>query len=65
MLTHFMGSPMAFGGLIAMTSEDGEAFMLKADPTHERLGCLSIACSAAAENLELGRRCVRLKMERP
>ena len=30
-----MGSPVAFGGLIAMTSEDGETFMLKAGPTHE------------------------------
>ena len=32
---HFMGSPVAFGGLIAMTSEEGETFMLKAGPTHE------------------------------
>ena len=31
----FMGSPVAFGGLIAMTSEDGDTFMLKAGPTHE------------------------------
>lgn len=31
----FMGSPVAFGGLIAMTSEDGETFMLKAGPKHE------------------------------
>ena len=28
----FMGSPVAFGGYIAMTSEDGETFMLKAGP---------------------------------
>lgn len=33
--THFMGSPVAFNGLIAMTSEDGETFMLKAGPVHE------------------------------
>ena len=32
---HFMGSPVAFGGLIAMTSEEGETFMLKAGPKHE------------------------------
>jgi outer membrane protein assembly factor BamB len=31
----FMGSPVAFGGLIAMTSEDGDTFMLKAGPSHE------------------------------
>lgn len=33
--THFMGSAVGYGGLIAMTSEDGETFMLKAGPTHE------------------------------
>ena len=32
---HFMGSPVAFGGLIAMTSEEGETFLLKAGPRHE------------------------------
>jgi outer membrane protein assembly factor BamB len=31
----FMGSPVAFGGFIAMTSEEGDTFMLKAGPTHE------------------------------
>ena len=31
----FMGSPVAFGGFIAMTSEEGETFMLKAGPTHQ------------------------------
>jgi outer membrane protein assembly factor BamB len=31
----FMGSPVGFGGLIAMTSEDGDTFMLKAGPRHE------------------------------
>ena len=31
----FMGSPVAFSGYIAMTSEDGDTFMLKAGPTHE------------------------------
>jgi outer membrane protein assembly factor BamB len=33
--SHFMGSPVAFGGFIAMTSETGETFMLKAGPVHE------------------------------
>jgi len=28
--SHFMGSPVAFRGLIAMTSEEGDTFMLKA-----------------------------------
>jgi outer membrane protein assembly factor BamB len=31
----FMGSPVAYGGLIAMTSEDGDTFMLRAGPKHE------------------------------
>jgi outer membrane protein assembly factor BamB len=31
----FMGSPVAFGGYVALTSEDGETFMLRAGPTHE------------------------------
>jgi outer membrane protein assembly factor BamB len=30
----FMGSPVAFGGFVAMTSEDGDTFMLKAGPSH-------------------------------
>jgi outer membrane protein assembly factor BamB len=33
--THFMGSAVAYSGLIAMTSEDGDTFMLKAGPKHE------------------------------
>ncbi len=33
--THFMGSPVAYSGFVAMTSEDGETFMLKAGPSHE------------------------------
>ncbi len=33
--SRFMGSPVAFGEFIAMTSEAGETFMLKAGPTHE------------------------------
>ena len=33
--THFMGSAVAFNGLIAMTSEDGETILLKAGPKHE------------------------------
>jgi outer membrane protein assembly factor BamB len=31
----FMGSPVAFSGVVAMTSEEGDTFMLKAGPTHE------------------------------
>lgn len=31
---HFMGSPVAFGGFIAMTSEEGETFMITAGPAH-------------------------------
>ena len=31
----FMGSPVAFAGYIAMTSEDGDTFMLKAGPSHQ------------------------------
>jgi outer membrane protein assembly factor BamB len=33
--SRFMGSPVAFAGYIALTSQDGETFMLKAGPTHE------------------------------
>ena len=33
--SRFMGSPVAFGGFVAMTSEDGDTFMLKAGPTHQ------------------------------
>ncbi len=40
--SHFMGSPVAFGGLIAMTSEEGDTFMLKAGPTPEVVGTNSI-----------------------
>jgi outer membrane protein assembly factor BamB len=31
----FMGSPVAFGGFVALTSEEGDTFMLKAGATHE------------------------------
>jgi outer membrane protein assembly factor BamB len=31
----FMGSPVAFAGFIALTSEEGDTFMLKAGPRHE------------------------------
>ena len=31
----FMGSPVAFGGFVAMTSEEGDTYMLRAGPTHE------------------------------
>jgi outer membrane protein assembly factor BamB len=30
-----MGSPVAFDGFIALTSEDGDTYMLKAGPKHE------------------------------
>jgi len=40
--SHFMGSPVAFNGLIAMTSEDGDTFMLKVGPTPEVIGTNSI-----------------------
>jgi len=33
--SRFMGSPVAFGGFIAMTSEEGQTFLLRAGPTHE------------------------------
>jgi outer membrane protein assembly factor BamB len=33
--SRFMGSPVAFSGFIAMTSEEGDTFMLKAGPKHE------------------------------
>jgi len=33
--SRFMASPVAFAGYVAMTSEDGDTFMLKAGPTHE------------------------------
>lgn len=32
---NFMGSPIAYGGFIAMTSDEGTTYMLKAGPTHE------------------------------
>lgn len=31
----FMGSPVAFAGFVAMTSEDGDTYMLKAGPSHQ------------------------------
>ncbi len=40
--SHFMGSPVAFGGLIAMTSEEGDTFMLKAGPKPEIVATNSI-----------------------
>ena len=33
--SNFMGSPVAYAGLVAMTSEDGNTFMLRAGPKHE------------------------------
>lgn len=40
--SHFMGSPIAFGGLIAMTSEEGDTFMMKAGPKPEVVGTNSL-----------------------
>ncbi|HZM34495.1 MAG TPA: hypothetical protein VFC18_08360, partial [Burkholderiales bacterium] len=31
----FMGSPVAFGGYVALTSQDGDTFMLKAGDRHD------------------------------
>ena len=31
----FMGSPVAFGGFVAMTSDEGDTYMVKAGPAHE------------------------------
>jgi outer membrane protein assembly factor BamB len=31
----FMGSPVAFGGYVLLTSEDGETFFIRAGPSHE------------------------------
>jgi outer membrane protein assembly factor BamB len=36
--SRFTASPVAYNGIIAMTSEDGETFMLKAGPVHTILG---------------------------
>ena len=33
--THFMGSAVAYSGMIAMTSEDGDTFLIKAGPRYE------------------------------
>ena len=33
--THFMGSAVAYDGMIAMTSEDGDTYMIKAGPAHQ------------------------------
>lgn len=38
----FMGSPVAFAGHIALTSEDGDTYMLKAGPTHQIVGTNSV-----------------------
>jgi outer membrane protein assembly factor BamB len=40
--SHFMGSPVAFGGFIVMTSEEGDTFMLKAGPKPEIVATNSI-----------------------
>ncbi len=39
----FMGSPVAFAGYVAMTSEDGDTYMLKAGDTHQITHTNSIA----------------------
>jgi outer membrane protein assembly factor BamB len=38
----FMGSPVAFAGYVALTSEDGDTYMLKAGPRHEIAGTNSV-----------------------
>jgi outer membrane protein assembly factor BamB len=40
--SNFMGSPVAYAGMVAMTSEDGNTFMLKAGPRHEILRTNSV-----------------------
>lgn len=40
--SNFMGSPVAFGGYIAMTSDEGTTYMLKAGPKHEIVRANSI-----------------------
>ena len=60
--SHFMGSPVAFGGLIAMTSEEGDTFMLRAGPTARdgpnqlgRRAGLLVTCDRQRANLHSGR----------
>ena len=38
----FMGSPVAYAGLVAITSDEGDTFMLKAGPTHQVVGTNSV-----------------------
>jgi outer membrane protein assembly factor BamB len=40
--TTFTASPIAYDGLILLTSEDGDTFMIKAGPKHEVLGTNSV-----------------------
>lgn len=40
--TTFTASPIAYDGLILLTSEDGDTFMVKAGPKHEVLGTNSV-----------------------
>lgn len=38
----FMGSPVAFAGYVALTSEEGDTYMLKAGPVHQIAGTNSV-----------------------
>jgi len=38
----FMGSPVAFGGRLLLTSVDGDTFVIKAGPVHEVVGTNSV-----------------------
>jgi len=38
----FMGSPVAYAGHLALTSEDGDTYLLKAGPKHEIVGTNSV-----------------------
>ena len=38
----FMGSPVAFAGLVALTSDEGDTFVLKAGPEHHIVGTNSV-----------------------
>ena len=39
----FMGSPVAFAGYVAMTSEDGDTYLLRAGPSHQIVRVNTIA----------------------
>ena len=40
--SRFVGSPVAYNGLIAMTSEEGDTYLVKAGPIYQIVGTNSI-----------------------